>query len=438
MNKFIIQGGVKLRGSIRLGGAKNASYKLMIASLSAKGESRFLNIPNIKDVEIVCKIIEKLGGQIHWAGERMCILDTSKLHSFVIPQKYGEQSRASCMFVGPLLHRFGKAQFPLPGGDKIGKRPLDRHLEGFKALGATVTYSNDLVTVQAKRLNGTQYTFKKNSHTGTENMILASVLAYGRTVLENAAQEPEVDDLIKFLNNMGANIKRIAGRKIIINGVSKLKPAIHQIMPDRNEAVTYACAALATKGDIIVENAKQELLQSFLDKLGETGGGYEIGDYGIRFYYKEPLKAVKLLTQPHPGFMTDWQPLWAVMMTQAKGISVIHEAVHNYRFQYIDDLVKMGANIKLLNPKINKPEEFYNFNIADDKPEFKHAAKISGPTKLIGSKLKVHDLRAGATLVLAALIAKGTSIIQGTEHIDRGYENLDGRLRNLGANIKRA
>lgn len=438
MEKFVIAGGKKLHGSVRLGGAKNASFKLMIASLLAKGETHLLNLPHISDVEITREIIGCLGGRVRGAGERLLCVDASGLVSWEIPARFGRLSRASTMFIAPLLARTGKATVPLPGGDRIGSRPLERHFAGLKTLGADVKISNDLVRIHADKLVGVRYKFDKNTHTGTELMLMATVLAQGMTILENAAEEPEVDDLINMLVSMGAKIKRKPGRRIEIVGVRKLMPTIYRIMPDRNEAVSYACAALATQGDIIVENAREKHIEAFLDKLEEAHGGYEIGKFGIRFFYRGPLKAVDVVTKPHPGFMTDWQPLWAVLMTQAKGVATIHEAVHATRFQYVSDLVRMGAKIALYNPKVKNPAGFYNFNQADDRSEYRHAARIFGPTPLKGMELSVHDLRAGATLVLAALIAKGESTITGIDHIDRGYENLDGRLIDLGATIKRS
>lgn len=434
--KFVILGGKRLHGSVRLGGAKNASFKLMIATLLAAGETHLLNIPRINDVEITRNIIEELGGRVRSAGERLLCVDCAKLKSHTIPEHFGKESRASSMFIGPLLSRFKQATVPLPGGDRIGNRPLDRHFDGLQALGATIRVKKNLVTVSAPSLKGTRYRFAKNTHTGTETMILAAVCAQGTTVLENAAEEPEVDDLISMLLKMGAKIVR-KKRRLTIEGVATLHPTIYSVMPDRNEAVSYATAAVATGGDIIVENARKSDLEAFLEKLSEAGGGYELGNFGIRFFAKAALLAVDITTKPHPGFMTDWQPLWAVLMTKANGISIIHEAIHANRFQYVPDLVQMGARIDLVNPHVRNPKRFYEFNKDDDRPEYKHAAKIDGPVNLQGMDLVVHDLRAGATLVLAALIARGQSTISGIEHIDRGYENLDGRLIDLGASIKR-
>lgn len=437
MQKLIIQGGKPLFGSVRLGGAKNASFKLMIASLLGSGESRLLNLPRIDDVVFTTQIIRALGGKVKGVGERTLLINSKDLTEYFIPDKFGPKSRASSMFIPVLLARFGAASVPIPGGDKIGARPLNRHMEGLEKMGATVAYEKNRLVVKGKQLHGATYRFSKNSHTGTETLIMAGVLAKGKTVIENAAVEPEIDDLILFLNNMGAHIRRRVGRIIQIDGVKRLNPAIHRVMPDRNEAISYACAAIATKGDIVVENARQDHLEEFLEKLDEIGGGYEVGEYGVRFYYKGALRATDVVTRPHPGFMTDWQPLWATLMTQAKGASIIHEAIHPFRFQYVDDLVSMGAKITPHEIAVGDKEKFYNFNIANDEPHHYHAIKITGPTKLHGGTFTVPDLRAGATLAIAALIAKGTTTIIGAEHIDRGYESLDSRLQSMGARIER-
>lgn len=437
MSEFHVTGGTPLHGSVRIGGAKNASYKLMIASLLADTESRLLNFSRISDVELVAKIIDYLGGKTTRAGERAIFIDPSNLDSFTIDKAHGEQGRFSTMFIPPLLHRFGTAVVPAPGGDKIGKRPLDRHFDGLKSLGATVEYKDGMYIAKADKLVGTTYKFKKNSHTGTETMIMAAVKAEGKTVLENAALEPEIDDLIDYLNEMGARVRRRAYRVIEIEGVEKLSGAIHKLIPDRNEAVSYACAAIATKGDVIIENARHEHLTAFLEKLDEIGAGYEVGNYGIRFYYKGKLRAADVTTQIEPGFMTDWQPLMATVLTQCEGTSVLHETIMANRFQYVDELTKMGAKIELFNPEVSDAEKVYNFDLKNDDPKNKHAIKITGPANLQSGTFEVKDLRHGATLILAAMTATGTSIIKGIEHVDRGYEDLDGRLKSMGAKIVR-
>lgn len=437
MESFKVVGGTPLYGSVRLGGAKNASYKLMIASLMAKGESRLLNFSKISDVIATQEVIESLGGSTQKRGERTMFIDGTKLSSFQIASEFGPKSRSAPLFIPALLHRFGKAIVPHPGGDKIGKRPLDRHFLGLERMGATIIQTEQNIEVEAKKLYGTTYHFSKPTHTGTEMLIMAAVLAEGKTILENAALEPEIDDLIDYLNSMGGNVRRRHNQVIEIDGVRELHPTIHRIMPDRNEAVSYACAAIATKGDIVVENAHQEHLEAFLEKLDEMGAGFEIGAYGIRFYYKGDLHAVDVTTRPHPGFMTDWQPLWAVLLTQVPGSSVIHETIYPERFGYIPHLKSMGAQVELFNPEVSDPEKLYNFDLKNDEPGNFHAAKFTGGAPLKAGEFMVKDLRHGATMTLAAIIASGVSTINNVEEIDRGYEDLDSRLRSLGANINR-
>ena len=437
MSEFHVTGGIPLHGSVRIGGAKNASYKLMIASLLADTESRLLNFSQISDVKLVAKIISYLGAKVNRAGERAIFIDPTNLNSFEIDREHGEQGRFSTMFIPALLAKFGEAIVPAPGGDKIGKRPLNRHFEGLEALGAKVILDNGMFIAKTNGLVGNTYKFSKNSHTGTETLIMAAAKAKGKTILENAAMEPEINDLISYLNEMGARIRRRSHRVIEIEGVKKLHGAIHKIIPDRNEAVSYACAAIVTKGDVIIQNARHEHLASFLEKLNEIGAGYKVGNYGIRFYYKGPLKAADITTEIEPGFMTDWQPLMATVLTQCEGTSILHETIMANRFQYVDELVKMGAKIEKFNPEIPHPETVYNFDIKNDRPDYKHAIKIHGKTSLTAGKFEVKDLRHGATLILAAMAAKGTTIIKNIEHVDRGYESLDERLKSMGAKIVR-
>jgi UDP-N-acetylglucosamine 1-carboxyvinyltransferase len=437
MASFQVTGGTPLHGSVRIGGAKNASYKLMIASMLGDSESRLLNFSHISDVELVGNIIGYLGAKVWQAGERAIFIDPQSISQHTIDQAHGEQGRFSTMFIPPLLARFGKAIVPAPGGDKIGKRPLDRHWDGLEALGARVWIEDGMYKAETNGLVGANYVFRKNTHTGTETLIMAAVCARGRTVLENAAEEPEIDDLITYLTAMGAHIERKSPRTILIEGVKTLHGAIHKIMPDRNEAVSYACAAIATQGDVIIENARRDHLAAFLDKLTEIGGGYELGNYGIRFFFDKPLRATDVTTQIHPGFMTDWQPLWATLVTQAEGVSSIHETIMQSRFQYVDELQSMGVKCELYNPSVANPDSVYNFNLEDDGAEHFHAVRIFGKTALQPGTFSVKDLRHGATLILAAMIADGTSIIHAIEHVDRGYESLDHRLRSMGANIVR-
>ncbi len=440
MPVYVVTGGTPLHGSVRLGGAKNVSYKLMIAALLGEEESRILNFSHISDVDLVRQAINDLGAKAYSAGERTMFVDPQGLKGWQIAARYGEGSRASTMFLPALLHKFGRASVPLPGGDKIGARPIDRHLEALKAMGVRFNTTKGVLEAYADAgLTGATIRFAKNTHTGTETVLMAAAVARGTTILENAAEEPEVDDLIAFLNAMGAHIRRRAHRVIEVEGVPHLSRAVHKIMPDQNEAVSYAVAAVVTKGDIIVENAKHQHMQAFLDKLEEIGGGFEVGSYGIRFFYRGPLRATDVVTDVHPGFKTDWQPLWAVLLTQAEGTSEIHETVSANRFQYASALETMGAQIEKYNPEVKDPDKVYNFNLADDQPNFYHALRVTGPTRLRPIEYTVPDLRAGATIILASLIADGTSTIHDLErHVERGYEAVTDRLNSMGANIKRS
>jgi UDP-N-acetylglucosamine 1-carboxyvinyltransferase len=442
MSTYMITGGTPLFGSVRVGGAKNASYKLMIAALLANSPSRLLNFSNISDVDLVATLINNLGATAQRVGERAFMIDPAGLKNWQISPEHGEASRASTMFIPALLAQCGQAEVPLPGGDKIGKRPLERHLEGLQALGATVEVRENSLYVKADKLVGTTYRFAKNTHTGTETLVMAAAIAEGTTILENAAEETEVDDLIAFINHMGGNIKRVEPRTIRIEGIGggakNLHGAIHKIMPDQNQVVSFACAALATKGDVIVENARPDDLGIFLESLDAIGAGYEIGTYGIRFFYKGPLKATDVTTGIHPYFKTDWQPLWVTMMTQAEGISILHETVSQNRFAYVTSLKEMGANIELFNPPVDNPEAVYNFNIKDASADDLHAARITGPASLVSGEFTVKDLRHGATLMIAGMIAKGTTVLHDPDkHIDRGYEFLDRQFLSMGANIQK-
>lgn len=437
MEKFVIEGGYPLKGRITLAGAKNSGFKLLIASLFSDTPSEIIGYSRIGDIEITQKIIEALGGKIKRANHKLKVFPKT-LSSYLVPAELGKISRACSLFIPPLLFRFGRAIVPLPGGDRIGLRPIDRHLEGLEFLGAKIKEKKGFYEVVAPRgLKGNRFKFAKNTHTGTDTLLMAAIFAKGKTILENAAEEPEIDDLIVFLNKMGARIKRTSKRKIEIIGTTNFKGVHHEVMPDRNEAVTFGIAALATGGDIFVERANPKILQAFLKKVEEIGGNYQVSQGGIRFWRKDGLKATKVKTAPYPGFMTDWQALWTVLMTQARGESIVHETIFENRFGYVSDLVKIGAKIKLFNPQVKNPESFYNFNWGDLKSGSFHAARIFGPNALRGGRFTIADIRAGATLILAALVARGKSTLFGIEHLDRGYENLDERLRKLGARIKR-
>lgn len=437
MEKLVIRGGKRLHGSVKVSGSKNVALKLMVAACLTKEEIVIENIPLISDLMVMAEIIEQLGGKVEFKGHTVHIRMKEFKEDKITLDKAVE-IRTSFMFLSPLLARLGKAIVPNPGGCRIGARPIDRVIDGLKKLGSSIKYNSrdGYFYANAKELVGTKYRFEKNTHTGTETMIIAAVLAKGTTILNNAAEEPEVDELINFLNSMGAKITRINPRVIKIEGVDKLHGTRFRINSDRNEIVTFAIAALMTDGEILIKNIRRDGLKEFLDALEKAGAGFEEKEDGIKFYHKDGLRSIKVTTSFYPGFMTDWQGPWAVLMTKANGESIVHETVYENRFSYVEELKKMGASLKLFNPEVKNPSKTYNFNITDDK-DFFHALKIFGPSNLHNAILNVSDLRAGATLVLAALSAKGESVIFGLEHLDRGYEDFDKRLRGLGANIQR-
>lgn len=438
MDKFIITGQRQLTGKTSVSGAKNVALKALVAACLTDEEVIIDNIPRISDFFIMAEIIRHLGGKVVIRGHTATI-HVKHLTKDRISLDAAAEIRTSFMFMVPLLVRRGVAIIPNPGGCRIGARPIDRIVDGLSKMGVDIRYdsSDGYFHARAKKLTSNTYRFEKNSHTGTETLLLAAVLAEGKTVLENAAEEPEVDDLIGLLVRMGANITRKASRTIVVSGVSKLHGTHFVINPDRNEIVTLAIAAILTKGNIHIENARKEGIEAFLSELSRVGGVFKEESGGIRFFSTEKqLIASNIQTAPAPHFMTDWQGPWAVLMTKANGTSIIHETVYENRFGYVSELIKMGANVAYFTPEVKKREAVYNFNLTDDKKD-PHAISIQGPSMLHNAVVTITDLRAGATLVLAALAAKGTSIVFGVEHLDRGYEQFEKRLNALGAKIRR-
>ncbi len=438
MERLIVKGGKRLLGNITVSGAKNVALKALVAACLTNEDVIVENIPLISDFFVMVDIIKELGGKV-LIKDHSAKIRISSIKKTEISLEKAAEIRTSSIFLAPLLARTGKATIPNPGGCRIGARPIDRTIEGLRKMGANIAYdsSDGYFHASVKEVKGTEYEFDKNTHTGTETMILASVLANGQTVLKNAAEEPEIDELIVLLKNMGAKIKRIHPRTIVIDGVKKLSGTRFVVGPDRNEAVTLAIAAIITKGDVVVEGITKEALREFLEKLNASGAGFEEKENGLRFFYKGPLKATNITTSSYPGFMTDWQSPWAVLMTKAMGESTIHETVFESRFGYGEELKKMGARIEFFNPQVSHPEKIYNFNLDDDNKRNFHAIKVFGPTNLHNGVVNISDLRSGATLLLAALSASGESVIFGVEKLDRGYEQLDQRLNILGAAIKR-
>lgn len=438
MQKFVITGGKKLQGEVSVTGAKNAALKVLVAACLTDEPVTIHNVPIITDLLVMIEIMKEIGATVSIHGHTVKV----HMHQFTqssIPLDKSALVRASSLFLAPLLARTGEALIPNPGGCRLGARPIDRIVAGIGTMNVAISYHSEDGYFHAKTegLQATRYHFAKNTHTGTETMILASVLANGTTVLENAAEEPEIDDLITLLNSMGAQVSRTAHREITIHGVEKLHGAEFTISPDRIEVATFAVAAIVTGGSVFIKDAHKAAIAPFLEKLQEAGGEYKATKEGIRFSANDSLKAVDVTTGVHPGFLTDWQALWAVLMTQARGISTIHETVFENKLGYVADLQKMGANAVLFNPKVLDPETVYNFNLEDDKGEYFHAVTITGPTPLHNAVMTTLDIRAGAAIVLAALVATGVSTIYGIEKLDRGYEALEKRLATLGASISR-
>lgn len=438
MEKLVVTGGNPLMGKIVISGAKNVSLKSLVAACLTEEEVVIHNVPHISDLYVMIEIMKLLGGTVALKGHTV-IAQMKKISPGKIPLDLAARIRTSAMFIAPLLARCKQATIPDPGGDRIGARPIDRTIDGLKKMNAQISYSEKDGYFYAKTdgLKSADYTFSKNTHTGTETLILAACITQGKTILRNSAEEPEVDELMKMLNSMGAKIKRTKHRVIEIDGVEKLHGTEFTVCLDRNEVATFAVAALATKGDLLIKDAAKVDIEDFTEKLKSIGAGVEIKGDDIRFFYKGDLQPSNIQVSYYPGFMTDWQAPWAVLMTQAKGISIIHETVFENRFGYVKELLRMGAKIDCFDPDIKNPDQVYNFNLHDDRRHFFRSIKIFGPTKLHNAVVHMSDLRAGATLVLAALIASGTSTIFGVEQLDRGYEYFEDRLRKLGAKINR-
>ncbi|MGI8420602.1 MAG: UDP-N-acetylglucosamine 1-carboxyvinyltransferase [Candidatus Levyibacteriota bacterium] len=439
MDKYIITGGKALKGEIGIVGAKNAALKVLVAACLTDEKVVIHNVPLIADLFVMIEIMKHLGADVTLEDHTMTI-QQKKFTTSSIPLDKAALARTSSMFIAPLLARTHEAIIPNPGGCRLGARPIDRTVEGVGKMGVDITYHSEDGYFHAKTngLKATMYRFLKNTHTGTETMILTAVLAEGTTVLENAAEEPEIDDVIGLLNAMGGDVKRTAHRQITINGVKKLHGSEWTISPDRIEVVTFAIAAVITGGDIFIKDAHKAHIDAFMDRYKKTGAGYEIKENGIRFFANGTLRAVNVTTGIYPKFLTDWQAPWAILMTQAEGTAIIHETVFENKLGYAADLKRMGAKVKLFNPRVEDKEAVYNFNLDDDQPEYFHAVKITGPKKLHNAVMTTLDIRAGAAMVLAALAAKGKSTIFGIEKLDRGYEHFEIRLNSLGAKIERA
>ncbi len=436
---YLIHGGKKLKGEVTLSGAKNAALKMVIGALLFDVKVTLNNVPRIRDLDELLHLFTELGIASEFIGSNTVVIDGTGLKSNTVDLLHGSKIRSTFLLFAPLLRKFKEAYIPNPGGCRIGARPIDRIMNGLKELGGIVEYDHATGYYHAKLEGKTQgsYTFEKPSHTGTEFMIMLSVFCEGTVSIHNAALEPEIDDLISFFNDGGAHIHR-EGNSILVVGVSSLsqkKP--YTIVSDRNEAVTFAVLGLITKGDVTVGPINPHLLDVFISTVKKAGGGVEIkGANQIRFYYTGPFKATQIETAPHPGFMTDWQQNWVVLMTQAEGISTVHERVFENRFAFVSELQKLGANIEYDTTLVVNPKSYYHFTY-DSEKVYKQSIRIYGPQQLHSGVLTVTDLRAGATLAIAALLVPGESYVNGVSILERGYERFVEKVIKLGGDIKR-
>ena len=422
MQKFVITGGVPLSGEVRIAGAKNAVLKEMAAAVLTDEPVTLRNVPKISDVAILRELMGDIGFEVRRAdGDALEIQARDASWPFV-PLEAGIKMRASFILLGPMLARFGRVILPNPGGDRIGRRPVDLHVAAMEQLGAHVVYRNGYYFASAPEggLRGARVEFPTVTVMGTENALLAATLARGTTVLDNTALEPEVDDLIAMLRGMGARIERTGDRRIEIEGVERLGGVDHRVLGDRLEAETFAIAAAVTGGDVQIRGVDPLHLGAFLDVAGGMGVPHEAGDDGAGLRVRGPgtatLRAADVRTAPYPGFATDYQAPLSVLMTQAEGVSTVEETIFEDRLDHLRELGRMGADVEVLDER---------------------RARITGPTPLRGAEVVIADLRAGATLILAALAASGTSVISGVEHVDRGYAQIEAKLVALGARIQR-
>lgn len=430
MSTWIVEGGQPLRGEISVSGAKNSITKLLVASLLSDQPSHFSNVPDIGDRAITQEMCAAMGAVLKAENSHSLEIHTPTLTSDTISKEMGGRNRLAIMLMGPLLHRRGRAVIPAAaGGDQIGPRPVNFHLQGVEAMGARVQVKDGNYVIEADGLHGAELTLDYPSVTSTENLLMAATLAKGRTIIHNAAIEPEVMDLVSFLQKMGAIIDYQVDRTFVIEGVSSLSGASHRLLPDRIVAASLGAAAVATRGDVFVRNARQQDLLTFLNTMRRVGGKFDVQEDGIRFYYDGKLQAIHLETSVHPGFMTDWQSPFLLLLTQAEGMSVVHETVFEDRFGYVKALQDMGAEIALYDSCLGHRCRFTTSS-------YKHSAVIKGPSKLKSADVVVPDLRAGFTYLIAAIMAEGKSRIEGIDHITRGYENLESSLRSLGARIE--
>ncbi|MEA3097347.1 UDP-N-acetylglucosamine 1-carboxyvinyltransferase [Caballeronia mineralivorans] len=414
MDKLVIVGGTKLSGEIVVSGAKNAALPILCASLLTADDVHLENVPNLQDVRTMLKLLNQMGLRSESTDGRVW-LNASKLDNLVAPYEMVKTMRASILVLGPLLARFGEAKVSLPGGCAIGARPVDQHIKGLQAMGAEIVIEHGFIEARAKRLKGTRIVTDMITVTGTENLLMAAVLAEGETVIENAAREPEVSDLANLLVAMGAKIDGIGSDRLVIQGVDKLHGARHSVVPDRIEAGTFLCAVAAAGGDVTLRNVNPSLLEAVIEKLHEAGVSVEEGENWIRVRMNKRPSAVSFRTSEYPAFPTDMQAQFMALNTLATGTSQAVETIFENRFMHVQELNRLGASITIDG----------------------NTALVNGVQKLSGAKVMATDLRASASLVIAAMCAEGETLIDRIYHLDRGYDRMETKLTAVGANVRR-
>lgn len=414
MEQYIIKGGNPLVGEVEIGGAKNAALGILAAAIMSEEDVKIDNLPDVKDINVLLQAIKGTGAKVNRIDRHAVIINGSTVKDTCIDDESIKKIRGSYYLLGALLGKYKKAEVALPGGCNIGSRPIDQHKKGFEALGATVDIEYGLIVAQAENMVGNHIYLDVVSVGATINVMMAAVMAEGKTVIENSAREPHVVDVANFLNSMGADVKGAGTDIIRINGVTRLHSAEYSIIPDQIEAGTFMFAAAATKGDIMVKNVIPKHLEATTAKLIEIGCEVEEFDDAIRVVAAKGLKHTHLKTLPYPGFPTDMQPQISTALTMSDGMSIVTESIFENRFRYVDELSKMGAKIRVEG----------------------NTAIIEGVTKLTGARLTAPDLRAGAALVIAAMAAEGFSVVDDIVYIQRGYEAFDEKLRSIGAQIE--
>lgn len=415
MDKLVIQGGVPLTGEVRISGAKNAALPILCAALLTPGTLRLQNVPHLRDVTTMLHLLAQMGVEISLDEKLGVGLAAKKLHNLSAPYELVKTMRASILVLGPMIARFGEARVSLPGGCAIGQRPVDLHIKGLRAMGAQIDIEQGYILARAGRLRGAHIVLDLVTVTGTENLMMAAVLANGVTVLENAAREPEVIDLAECLNAMGARVRGAGSDVITIEGVRDLQGATHRVMPDRIETGTFLCAAAATGGEISLRGTRAGILDAVIGKLQEAGAQVAHGDDWIRLSTNGSLKSVSLRTAPYPAFPTDMQAQFMALNSVAQGTAVVTETIFENRFMHVQELRRLGANIEVEG----------------------NTAIVHGVSALQGANVMATDLRASASLVLAGLVANGETLVDRVYHLDRGYDHIEVKLAGLGADIER-